>query len=391
MGAASWLLPLVLCRTTAARKLPDSPKLARSGEAVAWNSLCKRYEHQKPVDARGVGSGAVAVFVHARDVSSYCGRVIDLLNSWAPRFPHAYAILRNNTLDDGAGARETAAAFSRSCELVDAQRDPMPRRGVKGPHRWRLMRCGEAGVRPIALAMHCRGAPCCRANVALRLFLDRSANRFQMVKWWVFADETTYVKPGLLLGALARIDPEKGAALYEAAAGGDPVARACPGALGDRFLAAVRPQAFTVFSRGALLAMGPGVHAMGLQRQCEALGLGHAAGFSLYAWSHGVDALRLKRDAVLKRDVPVAGYAGLRDADAAADQGDPLACAVAEPAVGWACSAAAGRRNGARPAEVLERRDCGASLSPDCPAARAPAPECGNPGPWLESRAPKGK
>ena len=102
MGAASWLLPLVLCRTTGARKLPDSPKLARSGEAVAWNSLCKRYEHQKPVDARGVGSGAVAVFVHARDVSSYCGRVIDLLNSWAPRFPHAYAILRNNTLDDGA-------------------------------------------------------------------------------------------------------------------------------------------------------------------------------------------------------------------------------------------------------------------------------------------------
>ncbi len=122
-------------------------------------------------------------------------------------------------------ARELMRRLYDECNETDA-----------APGLWNVRRCGDAGVREIVVAGTCtnpthRGAsgPCCRANSAMRLFVDRATTTFAKVKWFFFSDDDVYFRSRALLGLLARRDPADPAAALAAAPTGQGIVNYCRG------------------------------------------------------------------------------------------------------------------------------------------------------------------
>lgn len=256
-----------------------------SGERVVYNALCRRYERAAPIVRRGgLASDEVAIFVSVASLPRYCHVRLD----WAASFPSAYAVVGGN------GTHELAHVQSE-CTLLDAQRAPAARKGVKGPHRWRMMRCGPEGVAPVLLAMPCRGvARCCLENAAARAFLDRAATTFRKARWSVFVTaDDLYVRAASLLAPLSLLDPATPRNVFvpeeEASTSGeaDAIGGAAPCVSGASLLE--RPHAVSGLSRKALEASAATVQADGFARQCGALDVADAAsGFAAFSWSLGL-------------------------------------------------------------------------------------------------------
>ena len=370
-----------------------------SGEHVLYNSLCKRYEYKAPaVRHRGAASDEVAIFLVSESLSRYCSHAVTQVNAWAGSFPSVYTVVGGNVSHEGAHATHEGALWGRAhdeCPLVDAQRDPSARRGVKGPFRWRLVRCGDNGVAPLLLAPRCRAAArCCGAAAAMRAFLDRAATTFRNLRWWLFVDgDDLYVRERALLASLSLLDSTRPLSLAAPDEAGG--ARSCENGL----LRARPAQAVAAWSRAAIETGASAIQGDGLARQCAALALGDdaAAGLAAFSASLGLDAAlvapvrgvtgvaargtndlqfidELKRHdngtlaaGVAFRRVPADVLPLLRHLD---DDGG--LCVDVHPAVDRACLFAAGDAAWA----PLDRASCAAAPATDaCRAAAAAAPK----------------
>ena len=196
-------------------------------------------------------------------------------------------------------ARELMRRLYDECNETDA-----------APGLWNVRRCGDAGVREIVVAGTCtnpthRGAsgPCCRANSAMRLFVDRATTTFAKVKWFFFSDDDVYFRSRALLGLLARRDPADPAAALAAAPTGRGIVNYCRGPA-EHYLAGKPWHVVSGLSRAALVErVAAGVRRNAAGAQCDALKMvGHDVGLGFFAWMYALDVAMLAPLPVTRRD-----------------------------------------------------------------------------------------